>query len=410
MRDTRSFDRFIGIVTAITGGLVMMVAHSWIRKIIIENRTKSKKNDNRKKTSSTPTDADEYYNIRYAKKQTVLHNGACHCQRIRFRIRAPRVLHAVDIPSKIRFPRVTIPCEYFEPLTAADDGIMSLYAVKIEGDGGIGVHTFCSFCGVHVLYSPTIEPVEVQINADCIDRVNVDRIEISYVALPESYACPISYDPARPFMKRGVGSMLIPSLSSLTYMPPPVSSATAYSTPSGASKIDRNSVQNEHSSTDKYNRINNDYYDDSVDNNYKYDTPSKSNRTISSYDDDARVVNSSHTSPSKYVDQGVITYNNDNIGDDDGNNYNSNNDSIFSTWLNTVVGDADITSVGGRAYNLSSPELVKPISYSTNATNAAARLPLKQDIYNDYMTINTPIHRQLRHHLRNYIQTEEIYD
>jgi len=171
----RTIDRLIGIVATLTGGLVFAFAHSWISRVLLgaggkelfgsegegSDKSKSKSGSagwfSRRKTpssssssSSSPSSkGDESYQARYGINSgpLVLHNGQCHCQRVRFRIKAPQILKAVDIPSKIRFPRITIPCEYFEPLTSTDDGIMSLYAVMTESDPNIGVYTFCSFCG-----------------------------------------------------------------------------------------------------------------------------------------------------------------------------------------------------------------------------------------------------------------------
>ena len=91
-----------------------------------------------------------------------VHSGACHCQRVRFRIKSSKTIYAVDVPSKVRFPRVSVPAASFEALT--DEAAMSLYAVSTaDGHGGMGVHTFCSYCGVHVVYSPSTDPQEIQV-------------------------------------------------------------------------------------------------------------------------------------------------------------------------------------------------------------------------------------------------------
>ena len=111
------------------------------------------------------------------------------------------------MPSKIRFPRVTIPCQFFEPLS--DESILSFYAVNTETNTGIimtascsnshnfsclhhaythysGIFTFCSFCGVHILFSPSIDPTELQVNIDCIDRSTVDGVTVTYHSCPDS--------------------------------------------------------------------------------------------------------------------------------------------------------------------------------------------------------------------------------
>ena len=98
-----------------------------------------------------------------------VHSGACHCQRVRFRIKSSKTIYAVDVPSKVRFPRVSVPAASFEALT--DEAAMSLYAVSTaDGHGGMGVHTFCSYCGVHVVYSPSTDPQEIQVRGHVLVR------------------------------------------------------------------------------------------------------------------------------------------------------------------------------------------------------------------------------------------------
>lgn len=202
---TRTFDRMIGLFVTIASGLAIFAARSWVKRILDDNKAKKKREAQA---------GDDVHRTRYNKASTIQHMGACHCQRIRFRVRAPRVINAVDIPSKIRFPRITVPCDYFEPLT--DEAIMSLYAIKTDPENKeMGVHTFCSYCGVHILYSPSVEPVEVQINVDCLDRSTIDHVYVSYLGIPESTPCPVSYDAARPFNRRGAGSLYVPILSDI---------------------------------------------------------------------------------------------------------------------------------------------------------------------------------------------------
>lgn len=195
----------VGIFVTIASGLALVAARSWVKRVMDDLRAK------KKRESSA---GDEVHRVRYNKAGTIQHMGACHCQRVRFRVRAPRVINAVDVPSKIRFPRITVPCDFFEPLT--DEALMSLYAIKTDPENKeMGVHTFCSYCGVHILYSPSVEPVEVQINVDCLDRSTIDHMYVSYLGVPETVPCPVSYDAARPFNRRGAGSLYVPILSDL---------------------------------------------------------------------------------------------------------------------------------------------------------------------------------------------------
>ena len=163
-----STDRIIGLLTVIAGGFAYYVVRNWIRNQNLIGRVSlfmpSKRNFAIMQSNGFP------------KESTVLHNGSCHCQRIQFRVRAPSVIKAVDIPSKIRFPRLTVPYEFFE--TVSDERFLSLYTVRYGR--GIGVHSFCRYCGVHVVYSPSINPTDVQVNANCLDKSNISDMIITY--------------------------------------------------------------------------------------------------------------------------------------------------------------------------------------------------------------------------------------
>jgi hypothetical protein len=105
----------------------------------------------------------------------------------------------------VRFPRVSVPAASFEALT--DESAMSLYAVSTaDGQGGMGVHTFCSYCGVHVVYAPSTDPQEIQVNVDCLDKTNIEQVLVSYLACADSTPVQLSYEPARSFNRRGTGS------------------------------------------------------------------------------------------------------------------------------------------------------------------------------------------------------------
>jgi hypothetical protein len=49
-------------------------------------------------------------------------------------MRSPKIIRAVDVPSKIRFPRVSIPSQFFEPLS--DEALLSFYAVNADSSIG----------------------------------------------------------------------------------------------------------------------------------------------------------------------------------------------------------------------------------------------------------------------------------
>ena len=123
----RSFDRYLGIFVTLTSGTALYFLQKWLKshlKSINFSYFKSEK----------VKDCDDYHSQRYSKSNTTLHIGTCHCSRVKFRIRAPRIIRAVDIPSKIRFPRISIPHQFFEPLS--DESVISFYAVKHDSHIG----------------------------------------------------------------------------------------------------------------------------------------------------------------------------------------------------------------------------------------------------------------------------------
>ncbi len=195
----RTFDRLLGFFVTIGCGIALVAAKNWLKDTLAKARIEKAKKKDSDKAKGKEEKGDEYFKVRYkaAEVPHAVHNGACHCDRIRFRIQAPRMINAIDIPSKIRFPRISIPVDCFEPLT--DDNVMSMYATRVvmptnpnamfdnsmfagltgstssssnnKGNPvptgpsvpGVGIHTFCSYCGVHVLFSPSTEPSELQV-------------------------------------------------------------------------------------------------------------------------------------------------------------------------------------------------------------------------------------------------------
>ena len=183
----RTFDRMLGFFVTIGALTALVAGKNWIRDTLNKAKTERETKKRSSKGDKKAQKGDESFEARYraAEVPQAVHAGSCHCDRIRFRIQAPRTINAIDIPSKIRFPRVSIPVDYFEPLT--DDNVMSMYATRVvmpsnpdnsmfaglangSNSGpsgpnvpGVGIHTFCSYCGVHVLFSPSTEPTELQV-------------------------------------------------------------------------------------------------------------------------------------------------------------------------------------------------------------------------------------------------------
>lgn len=348
MSRSSSLDRIVGLAsTVVVGGVVILALHSWLKKVIVENRSKKRKDK-----------GDDVYNSRYSAMSSspntinVIHNGSCHCHRVKFRIKASKVLNAVDIPSKIRYPRVTISSKNFESLT--EDGIMSLYAIKEKGiddndNMTVGIHTFCSFCGVHVFYSPSIDPFEIQVNLDCIDRSNIDKVNISYMGVPESVPFPISYEAARQYSKRGIGCSFSPNINAL------VPFVDAANTP----------MSTVYALT-RYDSASNRKYDDNfIDNNNIKKKSSPTGFSLSNY------LNMNNSTPENK------NYDKENI----------NNNKNMAT---------------------NTPNKFQYPSFLTPAKYKGTKKILGAKDQNSFLTMSTPVQNQLRQHLQHHLQPKII--
>jgi len=147
-------------MTTIAGGILTLLIHSWIR----DRKRKNLILQSRK--------GDVIFD-----SNLVQHFAACHCQRLRFSIYSHKIIKAVDIDSKIRFPRLTVPIKFFE--SHSDSKYLSLYPVK-QSNNNIGVYSFCNICGMHILFSSANNPYDIQINSNCLDDTNIEQYIITY--------------------------------------------------------------------------------------------------------------------------------------------------------------------------------------------------------------------------------------
>lgn len=141
---TRTYDRLIGIFVTIGAVLTLGAASNFMQRLYTAHKKREEEEERRRRGLGAKGDDLHQSRWKNAQGPQAVHSGACHCNRIRFRVRAATTVYAVDVPSKVRFPRLSIPVENFEPLT--DESIMSMYAVKTAAQG-MGIHTFCSYCG-----------------------------------------------------------------------------------------------------------------------------------------------------------------------------------------------------------------------------------------------------------------------
>jgi len=112
------------------------------------------------------------------------YGGSCHCNSIRFRLRAPSHMFAKDCKGKIRYPHISTKADHFELLHGTES--LSVYYVELPEDkhqqivtndvvnhstlkGNIAAHTFCNRCGVHILRAPNPNSNELEVNTNCLN-------------------------------------------------------------------------------------------------------------------------------------------------------------------------------------------------------------------------------------------------
>jgi len=107
----------------------------------------------------------------------LLHRGSCHCERIRFEVEAPAIIEALDCNCSIcrmtGFLHLIVPASRFRLLAGAEH--LSGYTFNT----GVAKHRFCKVCGIKAFYIPRSHPDGVDVNVRCLDRTNIERMNIT---------------------------------------------------------------------------------------------------------------------------------------------------------------------------------------------------------------------------------------
>ena len=103
--------------------------------------------------------------------------GGCHCGRVRFRVTAD--LDGVTVCNCSICPKkgilhLIVPPERFELLSGRDD--LATYTFNT----GVAKHTFCKHCGMHPFYVPRSDPDKIDVNARCLDDVDLSTITLKH--------------------------------------------------------------------------------------------------------------------------------------------------------------------------------------------------------------------------------------
>ncbi len=103
--------------------------------------------------------------------------GTCHCGRIAFEVNSE--LTSVDecncsVCAKKAYLHWIVPRDAFRMLTPADN--LATYTFNT----GIARHHFCSVCGVAPFYIPRSDPDKIDVNARCLDGVDVAKLKVNH--------------------------------------------------------------------------------------------------------------------------------------------------------------------------------------------------------------------------------------
>lgn len=96
--------------------------------------------------------------------------GGCHCGRVRFRMIA-EVNWVVDCGCSIctmkGFLHIVVPSDQFELLSGRNE--LGIYEFGTRA----AKHFFCRHCGIHPFYLWNSDPSEIDVNARCLDGLDV---------------------------------------------------------------------------------------------------------------------------------------------------------------------------------------------------------------------------------------------
>nr|POE98474.1 centromere protein v [Quercus suber] len=109
--------------------------------------------------------------------ETVVHNGGCHCRKVRWRVQAPTSIVAWDCNCSDCFMRANthfiVPAERFE-LLGDSEQFLTTYTFGTH----TAKHTFCKVCGITSFYFPRSNPDGVAITFRCVDPGTLSHVEI----------------------------------------------------------------------------------------------------------------------------------------------------------------------------------------------------------------------------------------
>ena len=106
----------------------------------------------------------------------VTHRGGCHCGAVAFEVDAPARLTVSDCNCSIcrmsGYLHLIVPRARFRLLRGAHE--LAEYTFNTN----TARHLFCRTCGVKSFYVPRSNPDGYSVNARCLERASIERLEI----------------------------------------------------------------------------------------------------------------------------------------------------------------------------------------------------------------------------------------
>jgi hypothetical protein len=101
------------------------------------------------------------------------YEGGCHCARVRYRVEAD--LSEVtecncSMCTKKGILHLIVPKDAFELLRGESE--ITEYRFNTE----VAKHYFCRSCGIHSFYVPRSDPDKIDVNARCLDGIDVSSL------------------------------------------------------------------------------------------------------------------------------------------------------------------------------------------------------------------------------------------
>lgn len=109
--------------------------------------------------------------------EMVVHNGGCHCKKVRWKVRAPSRVVAwqcncsnCSVRGNTHF---IVPSQRFE-LIGESQNFLTTYTFGTHK----AKHTFCKICGITSFYIPRSNPDGVAVTFRCVDPGTLDHVDI----------------------------------------------------------------------------------------------------------------------------------------------------------------------------------------------------------------------------------------